>query len=93
MTAGGMIDLRPEPVAGVHRIDSASPGRQWTETHIPSIDRRTPDAVHAATAVPSGATGIVSNDARLWRIAPDVRAWLLDDLAGSRMPESTLSSQ
>jgi predicted nucleic acid-binding protein len=42
---------------------------------------RTPDAIHAATALRSSADGILSNDKRLSRLtAEGLQLWLFDDL-------------
>lgn len=41
---------------------------------------RTPDAIHAATALLSGATGIVTNDEGFRRLKNELRIWLFDDL-------------
>jgi uncharacterized protein len=40
---------------------------------------RTPDAIHAATALVTEATGIVSNDAGFRRLERELRIWLFDD--------------
>ena len=39
---------------------------------------RTPDAIHAATALRAGAEGIVTNDQGLIRLEPELRVWLLE---------------
>lgn len=43
---------------------------------------RTPDAIHAATALQSGADGIISNDSGFRRLGNEIKIWLFDDLSG-----------
>ncbi len=43
---------------------------------------RTPDAIHAATALESGADGILTNDRQLRRLEEEnLSVWLIDELA------------
>ena len=43
---------------------------------------RTPDAIHAATAIMAGADGILTNDRQLRRLeGEDLKIWLFDDLS------------
>lgn len=39
---------------------------------------RTPDAIHAATALSGGAAGIITNDQGLVRLEPELKIWLLE---------------
>ena len=39
---------------------------------------RTPDAIHAATALAGGAEGIITNDQGLVRLEPELKIWLLE---------------
>jgi len=42
---------------------------------------RTPDAIHAATALQSEATGILSNDKGFRRLENELTVWLFDDFS------------
>jgi predicted nucleic acid-binding protein len=42
---------------------------------------RTPDAIHAATALQSGASGIVTNDAGFRRLENETNIWLFKDIS------------
>jgi uncharacterized protein len=39
---------------------------------------RTPDAIHAATALTGGAAGLITNDQGLVRLEPELKIWLLE---------------
>jgi predicted nucleic acid-binding protein len=68
---------------------STYPHLTWVETSLEIADRaaqlradlnlRTPDAIQAATALISGATGFVSND-RAFRRVKGLEALILDDI-------------
>jgi uncharacterized protein len=77
--AAALVDrLRGFRNLGVVGVDAAIASRaaQLRATY----GLRTPDAIHAATALHSGAAGIVSNDAGLRRLAGEIRIWLFDEL-------------
>lgn len=40
---------------------------------------RTPDAIHAATAIRANTRGSLTNDRRLGRLEPDLRVWQFDE--------------
>lgn len=40
---------------------------------------RTPDAIHAATALAAGADGIVTNDRDLVKVSPEITVWRFED--------------
>jgi len=79
-------------VDGFYALLSTYPNLAWIPTTLEIADRaaklraqhrlKTPDAIQAATAVASQATGFVSNDPAFLRVG-DLDVLVLDDLLGS----------
>lgn len=82
-------DADEERVNNFYALLSTYPHLLWIDTNLEIADRaaqlrakfklRTPDAIQAATAIVSGATGFVSND-RIFRRVPDLDVLILDDM-------------
>jgi predicted nucleic acid-binding protein len=81
--------LEEKAVRKIYGLLSIYPNLEWIAPDLEIADRaarlravyklETPDALHAATAVRSGATGFVTNDSRFERIA-DFETLMLDRL-------------
>ena len=80
MAAGLVSRLSSFANLSVHELDSetaAMAARLRAEYGL-----RTPDAIHAATALLAGAVGILTNDRQLRRLGNEgLKVWLFDDLS------------
>jgi predicted nucleic acid-binding protein len=82
-------DADEERVDGFYALLSSYPHLEWIETSLEIADRaaqlradfklRTPDAIQAATALTSAATGFISNDP-VFRRVPEFESLILDDV-------------
>jgi predicted nucleic acid-binding protein len=82
-------DSDQERVDSFYALLSTYPHFRWVDTSLQIADRaaqlrakfnlKTPDAIQAATAIASAATGFISNDP-IFRRLPDLQIMILDDL-------------
>ena len=85
-------DSDEERVDAFYSLLSTYPHLRWIDTSLQIADRaaqlrakfnlKTPDAIQAATAIASAATGFISNDP-IFRRVPDLEVIILDDVLGS----------
>jgi predicted nucleic acid-binding protein len=82
-------DNNEEGVDSFYAILTTYPHLEWIPPTLDIADRaaqlraelkmKTPDAIHAATALTSGATGFISNDPAFGKVS-GLEALILDDL-------------